>query len=89
MTRTRLSAALAVTLRFAIVFAAAAPVVCQDEARPYFSISSARTFGPSETPVIALSGWHVEAVQIRVYRVNNPVKFVSELENPHGFGSTP
>ncbi|HEY7306218.1 MAG TPA: MG2 domain-containing protein [Bryobacteraceae bacterium] len=87
MKRTRSTAAwLLVRCVFALTIVA--PLVCQDEARPYFSISSGRTFGSTETPAVMLSGWQVDAVQIRVYRVNDPVKFFRELEDAHGFGGT-
>jgi hypothetical protein len=86
MNGTRPSAAVALLLRLAALLVSAAPLVCQDEARPYFTISSGRTFGSTETPAVMLSGWQVDAVQIRVYRVNDPVKFFGELEDPHGFG---
>jgi hypothetical protein len=84
----RLSAAVRLFIRCAFALVLAAPLVCQDEARPYFTISSGRTFGSTETPAIMLSGWQVDAVQIRVYRVNDPVKFFTDLEDPHGFGGT-
>ncbi len=88
MSTMRISAAIALLARLACALAIAAPLVCQDEARPYFAISSARTFGSTETPVIMLSGWQVDAVQIRAYRIRDPVKFFSDLQEPHGFGST-
>ena len=89
MNKPRFSAVVWHFARLAVALALAAPLVCQDEARPYFTISSSRTFGSTETPAIMLSGWQVDAVQIRAYRINDPVKFFSELQDPHGFGSNP
>ncbi|HEX4170831.1 MAG TPA: MG2 domain-containing protein [Bryobacteraceae bacterium] len=65
----------------------AAPIVCQSESQPYFSLSSDRTFGGADTPAVSLAGTHVEAVQIRVYRVKNPVEFYRKIESPHNFGA--
>ncbi len=64
----------------------AAPIVCQDEATPYFSLSSNRTFGSHDQPTIMLSGWHVPAVQIRVYRVKDATSFFRQIEDAHSFG---
>ncbi len=76
----------AIALRILFTLAAAAPVTCQNEAEPYFSLSSNRTFGSSDKPEVMLSGWQIPAVQMRVYRVNDPVKFLSEMGDPHSFG---
>lgn len=88
MNKTRRFVGVALVLRLAALLLTAAPLVCQDEARPYFTISSGRTFGSTETPAIMLSGWQVDAVQIRVYRVNDPVRFFGDLEDAHGFGGS-
>ncbi len=79
----------AAALRLCLLVAMAAPVVCQDEAQPYFSLSSQRTFGTTEKPQISLSGYRVPAVQIRVYRVKDGVQFFQQMEDPHSFGSHP
>jgi uncharacterized protein YfaS (alpha-2-macroglobulin family) len=65
--------------------AMAAPVIGQRESEPYFSLSSDRTFGVNQTPAIYVAGSNVAAVQIRVYRVKNPVEFYSKLEDSHIF----
>src|SRR5581483_10920205 len=57
------------------------------EAEPYFSISSQRTFGTADKPQIAVSGYRVSAVQIRVYHVKDAVTFFRQMEDPHSFGS--
>lgn len=64
----------------------AAPVIGQREAQPYFSLSSDRTFGANQTPTIYVAGSNVAAVQIRVYRVKDPVAFYRRLEDSHIFG---
>jgi alpha-2-macroglobulin len=73
-------------LRILGVLALAAPILCQDEAQPYFSLSSSRTFGSHEERSIMLSGWRVDAVQIRVYRVKDAVQFFRQIEDLHSFG---
>lgn len=73
-------------LRLALAFAAVAPVTCQNEAEPYFSLSSSRTYGSSEKPQIMLSAYGVPALKIRVYRVNDPVEFARKMEDLHSFG---
>jgi uncharacterized protein YfaS (alpha-2-macroglobulin family) len=76
----------AVALRVLFALALAAPITCQNEAEPYFSLSSTRTFGSGDQPEVMLSGWQVPAVGMRVYRINDPVKFLSEMQDPHSFG---
>ncbi len=73
-------------LRVLVSLALAAPLLCQSETQPYFSLSTDRTFGAAETPTIALTGTRVPAVQIRVYRVKDPVEFYRRIESPHNFG---
>ena len=79
-------ASVAVALRALFALLLAAPITCQNEAEPFFSLSSSRTFGSGDQPEVMLSGWQVPAVQMRVYRVNDPVKFLSEMQDPHSFG---
>src|SRR5690242_385654 len=57
-----------------------------DEGQPYFSLSSNRTYGPGEKPVIQLWAQGVDSLQFRVYRVNDPVKFFEGLGDQHRFG---
>ena len=65
---------------------AAAPIMCQEEERPYFALNSSRTFAPGETPSIILTTTNVADVAFRVYRINDPFKFFESLEDPHMFG---
>ena len=74
-------------LRLAFAIAIAAPLTCQSE-NPYFSVTSSRTFGTKEEASVNIAGVDVAAVQMRVYRINDPVKFYSELEEAHSFGGT-
>lgn len=61
-------------------------VAQQEESQPYFSLSSNRTYSPGETPAIQLWADGVDKLQFRVYRVNDPVAFFRQLEDPHRFG---
>jgi len=65
---------------------AAAPGIGQDEDEPYFALSSAKTFGVGEEVSVQLNAWGVNALDFRVYRVKDPVRFFEQLEDPHMFG---
>ena len=65
----------------------ACPTVAQeDEGRAYFSLSTQRTFGPGEAASIQMWGSGFDALEFRMYRVNDPVKFFERLEDHHRFG---
>jgi len=72
--------------RIALAIVIAAPLTSQIET-PYFSLATTRTFGSNEEPTVNLSGLNLGAVQMRVYRVNNPIKFYTDLEDTHSFGA--
>src|SRR5690242_17377648 len=70
-----------------LLFFLAFPTIAQtDEAQPYFSLSSTRTFGSGEKATIQLWAQHVEMLKFRVYRINDPVKFFENLGDQHRFG---
>jgi|HubBroStandDraft_6_1064221.scaffolds.fasta_scaffold00933_13 uncharacterized protein YfaS (alpha-2-macroglobulin family) len=63
------------------------PLLAQDpDAQPYFSLTSDRTYLPGEKVEVAVYSHNVGALQFRVYRVNDPIKFFSELQEMHSFG---
>lgn len=68
------------------LLALAAPGIGQEEAEPYFSLSSGQTFGSPTNAVVNLSAFNVQSLEFRVYRVNDAVKFFEQLENPNSFG---
>jgi uncharacterized protein YfaS (alpha-2-macroglobulin family) len=72
--------------RLLLLLAAAATGLSQGEGEPYFALSSARTFPSNGKPVVSMSAWNVDALEFRVYRVNDAVKFFEQLEEPHQFG---
>ncbi len=51
-----------------------------------FNISTSKTFAPGEQPKIHLYAHNVDALEFRVYRINNPVKFMENLRELHSFG---
>ncbi len=61
--------------------------VAQDESgEPYFSLSSQQTYMPGDKPEVAVYSHNVKQLEFRVYRVNDPVKFFSQLQELHSFG---
>jgi len=72
--------------RLLLLVAAAAPGLSQGEVEPYFALSSGHTFGPSGKASVEISAWNVNALEFRVYRLEDPVKFFQQIEDPHQFG---
>jgi hypothetical protein len=72
--------------RLLLLLAVAAAGLGQSEDEPYFSLRSSRTFGSNGAPNIALSASNVDSLDFRVYRINDPVAFFQQLEDPHQFG---
>ncbi len=63
------------------------PLVAQDsDTESYFSLTSQRTYLPGEKPEIAVYAHNVKELEFRVYRVNDPVKFFSQMQELHNFG---
>jgi uncharacterized protein YfaS (alpha-2-macroglobulin family) len=63
----------------------AVPACSQDHAVS-FNLSTSKTFAPGEQPRIHLYTHNVDALEFRVYRVNDPVKFMENLRELHSFG---
>jgi uncharacterized protein YfaS (alpha-2-macroglobulin family) len=51
-----------------------------------FNLSTSKSFAPGEQPKIHLYTHNVEALEFRVYRVDDPVKFMENLRELHSFG---
>src|ERR1039458_4984525 len=51
-----------------------------------FNLSTSKTFAPGEQPKIHLYTHNVDALEFRVYRVHDPVKFMENLRELHSFG---
>jgi uncharacterized protein YfaS (alpha-2-macroglobulin family) len=64
------------------------PMFAQDNAdsAASFSLSSQRTYLPGEKPEVSVYSHNVNSLEFRVYRVNDPVKFFSQMQELHSFG---
>ncbi|ABF39931.1 alpha-2-macroglobulin-like protein [Candidatus Koribacter versatilis Ellin345] len=56
------------------------------EKKIYFSITTNKTFRTGEKPAIQVYARNVDVLEFRVYKVHDPVKFFSQLQNVHNFG---
>jgi uncharacterized protein YfaS (alpha-2-macroglobulin family) len=54
-----------------------------------FNLSTGKTFSPSDQIKIHLYSHNVDALEFRVYRVSDPVRFIENLRELHSFGSEP
>ena len=54
--------------------------------RPYFSLSTHRTFGTNESSRLWVDYRHVDHLDFRVYQVKDPSRFFAGLKNPHQMG---
>src|SRR5712692_4453044 len=54
--------------------------------KPYFSLTTNRTYSPNETARLWASYQNVEYLDFRVYRVKDPSKFFKQLDDPHQMG---
>ena len=82
-------AALAGVVGLTCWLAAGARVRAQPPAddRPAFSLASSTIHTTSDTPAIHLTYRNLEGLDFRVYRVIDPIAFLSNLEDPHQLGS--
>ncbi|HET7114049.1 MAG TPA: hypothetical protein VFI57_10410, partial [Pyrinomonadaceae bacterium] len=54
--------------------------------KPFFSLATNRTFGTAENPRMWVDYRGIDKLDFRVYRVNDPQRFFSQLSNPHQMG---
>ncbi|HEY3102452.1 MAG TPA: MG2 domain-containing protein [Pyrinomonadaceae bacterium] len=54
--------------------------------KPYFSLTTNRTYSPNESARLWASYQNVDYLDFRVYRVKDPNKFFKQLDNPHEMG---
>ena len=64
--------------------AAEAPAVAST--KPYFSLTTNRTYSPNEPARLWASYQNVDHLDFRIYRVKDPNKFFKQLDNPHQMG---
>jgi len=58
----------------------------QEDKEAFFSLASERTYLPGEKPTISVYSHHVSTLEFRVYHINGPLKFFSQMQELHGFG---
>lgn len=58
----------------------------REEAEVYFAVSTDKPVRPGEAARVQVQAQGVERLQFRLYRVNDPVKFFRQLDDPHRFG---
>lgn len=54
--------------------------------KPYFSLSTQRTFGTNERPRLWVDFRGINQLDFRVYRIKDPATFFAQLNNPHQMG---
>jgi hypothetical protein len=69
-----------------VFFAGIIPAGVRGADEGYFSISTSKTFLPGEQIGIRLYASGVDALEFRVYKINDPVAFFEKLDDPHQFG---
>ena len=60
--------------------------LCAQEPAGYFSLNSSRTYAPGQKVSVDMWAQNVDTLEFRVYRVNDPVKFFTDLGDAHQFG---
>src|SRR5215207_3025141 len=55
-------------------------------AKPFFSLQTNRTYAATDRARVWVNYRGVEALDFRVYKVQDPVKFFRQLDNPHQVG---
>lgn len=76
------------SVSFVLCFLACWVLPSLAHADPYFSVSTDRTFVPGQKATIHLYTRDVNALEFRLYRVNDPMVFFEKLGDVHGFGRT-
>ncbi|CAN5816298.1 hypothetical protein BH18ACI4_BH18ACI4_03790 [soil metagenome] len=54
--------------------------------KPFFSLSTNRTYGSGEPARFWIDYQGVDNLDFRIYRVKDPLKFFTQLDNPHQMG---
>ncbi len=75
-------------LLLALIQIANIQLFAQDDSdtESWFSLTSSKTYMTGEKPEIAVSAHNVKELEFRVYRVKDPVKFFSQMQELHNFG---
>ena len=54
--------------------------------KPYFSLTTNRTYSPNESARLWASYQNIEYLDFRVYHIKDPSKFFKQLDDPHQMG---
>src|SRR5438477_8862919 len=54
--------------------------------KPYFSLTTNRTYSPNESARLWASYQNIDYLDFRVYRVKDPNRFFKQLDDPHEMG---
>src|SRR6267154_787502 len=65
---------------------APAPAAAIVSTKPYFSLTTNRSYSPNESARMWASYQNVDFLDFRVYRVKDPSKFFKQLDDPHQMG---
>ena len=65
---------------------AAAPTPTVSISKPYFSLTTNRSYSPNETARLWASYQNIDHLDFRVYRIKDPSTFFKQLEDPHQMG---
>lgn len=65
---------------------APAPAPAIVSSKPYFSLTTNRSYSPNESARMWASYQNVDYLDFRVYRVKDPSKFFKQLDDPHQMG---
>ncbi len=71
---------------FLLVALLAWPLSSQEENEPYFGLNSNQTYAEGESPSVGLWATGISELTFRVYRVDEPLTFFANLDEPHRFG---
>src|SRR5260370_231385 len=63
------------------------PTPAPDDTKPYFSLSSGKTYSPGDKPAIQMWSQNIDSLEFRVYRVKDPILFFQKLEDVHRLGT--
>jgi hypothetical protein len=85
--RMRTQAARPVTVTPAAATAAASAVTkVTTEYKPYFALSTNRTYGTGDRARVWINYLGIDQLDFRVYRVKDPIQFFGKLKDPHQMG---
>src|SRR6266403_239279 len=54
--------------------------------KPYFSLTTNRSYSPNESARLWASYQNVDYLDFRVYRIKDPNKYFKQLDDPHNMG---